>query len=159
MGLRIGKVAGQTTGTYKGVDNVRTLQVELFGDNPETVIDFNQGGEDSAPVNGDLVIIREIGSDKYAASIKDSLALVSVSGEREFYSRDDSNKFARLKLKLDGSVGIKNEKESLDFLTVFTAYNTAIKNIVTSDSATINAASQTALDNALADVLKVISGI
>ena len=159
MGLSIVNITGQTTGTYKGVENVRLLQVELVGDNPETIVFLDTSGEDTAPVNGDLVIVRTLGADKYVLDISDRLPLVSVAGEKEFYSRDDSGKFARLKLKIDGSVGIKNEVQSLDFLTVFTAYNAAVKAIVTSDAATISAGSQTALDAARDNVLKVISGI
>ena len=107
MGLNIGKVVGQTVGTYKGVDNIRTLQVELFGGSPETVVYMNNAGEDTAPVNGDLVIVREVGADKYTFGIKDSLLPSALDGEKRIYSRDSNGAIAALiHLKADGSIDI-----------------------------------------------------
>ena len=159
MGKKVGIVTGQEVKTYKGVDNTRVLQVALYGQNPESVVYINNSGEDTAPVNGAYVVVREIADDKYTFGIRDLLPLESDPGEKEFYSYDDSGKLARLKLKLDGSVGIKNETEGVDFLTAFTAYNLAIKNIVDTGGDSVNPAIKTALDNALADVLKFISCI
>lgn len=159
MAGKIGQVTGQEVKTYKGVDNIRVLQVALFGASPESVVYINTSGEDTAPVNGDFVIVRELGADKYTFGVKDLLLTSLQAGEKELYSRDDSQKFARLKMKLDGSVGIKNETQGIDFLIAFTAFSDAVKAIVTSDSATVNSASQTAIENAKLEVLKVISGI
>lgn len=159
MGLSIGRVTGQTTGTYKGLENVRLLQVELFGESPQTVVWIGPSGEESAPIINQWVYVRKVGADKYASEFVSQLSTTLQAGEKELYSFNESGKFARLKMKLDGSVGIKNEVEAIDFLTAFTAYNTAVKNIVDSSGDTVNAASKTALDTALADVLKVISGV
>ncbi len=114
MAGKIGQVTGQEVKTYKGVDNVRVLQVALFGANPESVVYMNTSGEDTAPMNGDMVIVRELGADKYTFGIKDLVLPESEPGEKRFYSRDsDGNVIAALHLKSDGSIISEAVKFSL----------------------------------------------
>lgn len=111
MGLTIGKVVGQSIGTYKGLDNLRLLQVELFDDSPETIVFFDVSGTDTAPVNDDMVIIHDIGGGfKITLGTRDPTILVSLDGEKRIYSRDsDGNIVATIYLKQDGTLQIDTD--------------------------------------------------
>lgn len=164
--LRTGNITDISIGKYPGgTDTVRILTVQVTSvADIATVEHVTESGADSSPVVGDKVLVELVGESSYKVSHStgDLIDPVSLPGEKEFYSHDDENKFARLKLNLDGSIGIKNEVESLDYSETMTALVDAIKNIATTGSPTshvLTAGSKTALDDALADVLKIFKGI
>lgn len=161
--LRTGNITDISIGKYPGgTDTVRILTVQVTSvDDIQTVEHVTESGVDSAPVVGDKVLVELVGESSYKVSHStgDLIDPVSLPGEKEFYSHDKDSKKARIKLNLDGSTGIKNEISGLDFATEMTKYNTAVKAIVTTDGASVNGASQTALDVALADLLKIVGAV
>lgn len=108
MGLTVGIITGQTIEAYRGGDTVRMLQVQLLGDNPETVEWFDITGEDTAPVNGDKVVILEVARNyKIAVATKDLITAAVNAGERKFYSRNAAGAIlATIYLKDDGTIEI-----------------------------------------------------
>lgn len=164
--LRTGKITGISIGKYPGgTDTVRILKVQVTHvDDVQTVEHVTESGVDSSPAVGDKVLLELVGSGSYkvSQSTGDKITPVSAPGEKEFYSHDATAKKARLKLNIDGSIGIKNEAESLDYEGTMTALVDAIKNIATFGSPAshvLTASSKTALDDALVDVLKIFKGI
>ncbi|NIA28343.1 MAG: hypothetical protein GWP06_00345 [Actinobacteria bacterium] len=162
MGVNVGQVTGQEIGTYRGLENVRMLQVELLGSNPDTVLFFNVSGEDTAPANGDMVIVRNMGGFRMTLGTKDPILQVSNAGEKEFYSHAAGVKLARLKLNIDGSVGIKNQISGIDFATAMTELIDEIKALTTFGSPTnhvVTAASKALIQVKLIQLLTVVKGI
>lgn len=130
MGLTVGVVTGQNITDYRGGDTVRMLQVQLLGDNPETVEWFDITGEDTAPVNGDKVVILEIARNyKIAVATKDLITAAVSAGERKFYSRDSNGAVqAIIYLKNDGSIELNSGS---DWAVQFTALQTAFNELKT----------------------------
>jgi hypothetical protein len=106
MGLTIGYITGQSVEAYRGGDTVRMLQVQLLGDSPETIEWFDITGEDTAPINGDKVVILEVAKNyKIAVATKDLIVAAVNAGEKKFYSRDSTGAVqATIYLKDDGNV-------------------------------------------------------
>lgn len=108
MGINVGSIVGQSIGPNRAGDVVRFLQVQTIGDNPETVEWWNITGEDTAPVNGDYVIIRDMGAGfKIGVLVRDTIDPLVNAGERKIYSRNSAGVVqAFLHLKDDGSVNL-----------------------------------------------------
>lgn len=126
MGQTIGIVTGQSIEAYRGGDIVRMLQVQLLGDFPETVEWFDITGEDTAPVNGDKVIIKEVAPNyKIAVATKDLVTAAVNAGERKFYSRDSvGNVQATIYLKDDGTVEINvGSNHAVQYESLLTEFN------------------------------------
>jgi phage gp45-like len=91
---QIGTITGQEIKKNRdGSIAVRLLQVKISNDEDvQTVQYMNQAGEDSAPINGDLVQIFSIGpAFKFAVAVEDQDNAASVNaGEKKLYSRNTS---------------------------------------------------------------------
>ena len=127
MGINIGTVTGQRIGDYKGFSNIRLLEVDLLGDSADTVLWLNITGEDSAPVNGDMVVVFDFGAFRFSVAAWDLIAAVAAEGERRFYSRDSAGaEQATLNLKDDGQMELNGTG---DFAVRFTALETAFNQL------------------------------
>lgn len=106
MGIKTGVVTGQDIIKYRGGDEVRILQVKLLGASPESVEWFDITGEDTAPVNGDKVVVWEVAENyKIAVATKDLITAAVSAGERKIYSRNSAGAVqAFIHLKDDGSI-------------------------------------------------------
>ena len=129
MGINVGQVVGQRIGNFKELENVRLLEVDLLGDSADTVLYLNKPGEDTAPVNGDLVLVIDYGSFRVAMNIWDTLAAAAASGERKIYSRDSGGAVAAfINLLADGQMELNGTG---DFAVRFTALETAFNQFKT----------------------------
>lgn len=129
MGINVGQVTGQRIGNYKGLTNVRLLQVNLLGDSADTVLFFNVSGEDTAPVNGDMVCVLDNGSFRIAFAIWDLLAAAATAGEKRLYSRDSGGaEQATVVLKPDGQLELNGTG---DFAVRYTQLNMILQQLVT----------------------------
>lgn len=136
MGIQIGQVIGQRIGNYKSFENIRLLEVNLLGDFPDTVLFINIG-EDSAPVNGDMVIVFDMMSFRFAVAAWDLITAVASAGERHFYSRNSSGaKQAILNLKDDGQIELNGTG---DFAVRFNELETAFNQLKTDYDNLLNA--------------------
>jgi hypothetical protein len=126
MGRTVGVVTGQSIEAYRGGDTVRMLKVELLGDFPETVEWFDIAGEDTAPVNGDKVIILEVANNyKIAVATKDLIVAAVNAGERKFYSRDSGGNIqATIYLKDDGDLALNDgSNHSVQYEALLAEFN------------------------------------
>ena len=138
MGVTVGVVTGQSVEAYRGGDQVRMLDVQLLGDFPEKVEWFDITGEDTAPINGDKVVILEVARNyKIAVATKDLITAAVNAGERKLYSRDAAGTVrATIYLKDDGSIeingntttAVKYEPLNTQLQAFITALNTAFTN-------------------------------
>ena len=130
--MTIGFVTGQSVEAYRGGDTVRMLQVQLLGDSPETVEWFDITGEDTAPVNGDKVVILQVAKNyKIAVATKDLIVAAVNAGERKFYSRDSTGAIqATIYLKDDGNIelngGINHAVQYEALLVAFNLLKTTV---------------------------------
>ena len=89
---QIGTITGQEIKTNRdGSIAVRLLQVQISNESDvQTVQYMNPAGEDSAPINGDLVQIFSIGpAFKFAVAVEDQNNVASVAnGGKRLFSRD-----------------------------------------------------------------------
>jgi hypothetical protein len=114
MGIRTGTVTGQTIESNRGSANVRLLQVQLLGSVPETVEFFNVSGEDTAPAEGDKVIVFELSDGfKFTMGTKDLIEASVLAGEKKIYSQDGGLEKAIIYLKNDGKLQIGNGTDEL----------------------------------------------
>lgn len=113
MGIKTGIVVGQEIKEYRGSQTpVRVLNVQLLGESPEQVVWLNVVGDDTAPVNGDEVVVFEVAKNyKVTLGTKDQIVAAVASGEKKLYSRNaDGNVISSIYLKDDGTI----EAESFD---------------------------------------------
>jgi hypothetical protein len=105
MGTKTGTVVNQEITTFKGAGPFRILDVELLG-SVQKVIYFGDSGEDFAPVNGDRVIVADLGGGfKFALKTDSEIDPAVDPGERKIYSRDASGNIkAFLYLQDDGKI-------------------------------------------------------
>ena len=136
MGLTVGIVTGQSIEAYRGGDTVRMLQVQLLGDFPETIEWFDIAGEDTAPVNGDKVIVLELSRNyKIAVATKDLITAAVNAGERKFYSRDSAGVIkSTIYLKEDGTIEINGNATTA---VKFEPLNTQLQAFVTALNAAL----------------------
>ena len=114
--MRTGIVVGQSIGPYRGSPvDLRLLQVQLLGDSPETVVWYNGTGEDTAPVNGDLVVVFDLGGGfKITMGTKDQIVAAVSDGEKKVYSRDAAGVVvATMYLKDDGTIQVDCDSDFL----------------------------------------------
>lgn len=106
MGMSIGKVVGQSIESYRGLPATRMIEVQLLGESPETVEWINVTGEDTAPVNGDKVIVFNLGSGyKITLGTKDQIVAAVASGDKKLYARSNSDTISvYLHLRADGKI-------------------------------------------------------
>lgn len=114
--VEIGTVTGQEIRENRdgGVD-VRLLQVQMIGDDVQTVQYMPMAGDDAPPMVGDLVAVVPIGpAFQVALGVRDSVVPSAAPGEKKIYSRDENGAIiARLHLKADGSVDLANDDVSV----------------------------------------------
>jgi phage gp45-like len=155
----LGTVTGQEIKTNRnGEVDVRLLQVQFSNERDiQTVQHFNPSGEDSAPINGDEVIVFEIGAAfKVAVATQDALAAVMGAGEKKLYSRDSGGAIAAfINLLAGGNLELNGNSRSAvgydDLVTEFnelkSAFNSHTHSGVTSGGASTGAATpQSAAD-------------
>jgi hypothetical protein len=130
MGLISGKITGQSIGKNKdGQQNVRILQVQMTdGDDIRTVEMYCQAGEDTAPVVGDKVIIRRLGSGSnlVCESTKDLIEPDVEAGEKKLYSYVGTTIKAFIKWVKDGILELNG---NADFAVRYTALETAFNQL------------------------------
>jgi hypothetical protein len=91
---------------------------------------FNPSGEDSGPINGDEVIVFDLGSAfKVAVSTQDALAAVMGAGEKKLYSRDSDGVIqAFINLLVSGNINLNGDAYSAvrfeELETEFNAFKT-----------------------------------
>lgn len=111
-------------GTVTGLDirknrdggaDVRLLQVQMVGDDVQTVQYMPMAGDDSPPQVGDKVAIIPIGpAFQVAVGVQDSVTPSAAAGERLLYSRDASGALiASVHLKKNGAILISNALASV----------------------------------------------
>lgn len=114
--VEIGTVTGQEIRENRdgGVD-VRLLQVQMAGDDVQTVQYMPTAGDDSPPMVGDKVAVVPIGpSFRVAMGVQDSVVPTAEAGEKKIYSRDeDGNIAASCYLKENGTIEIENANVSV----------------------------------------------
>lgn len=113
MGITTGTIVGQEVKKWKGSDiDLLILQVELLGDSPEEVEWWDIAGEKTRPINGDRIVVKNLGGGyKVGILTKDLIQVFPDEGERKFYARtEEGNIIASMYLKNDGTVEI----DSLD---------------------------------------------
>lgn len=112
----IGTVTGQEIRNNRdgGVD-VRLLQVQMVGDDVQTVQYMPMAGDDAPPMVGDLVAVIPIGpAFRVAVGVRDSVAPSVAAGEKKIYSRDaNGNVIASCHLKADGGIDLANADVSV----------------------------------------------
>jgi hypothetical protein len=95
---QIGTITGQEIKTNRdGSIAARLLQVQISNESDiQTVQYMGAAGEDSAPINGDLVQIFSIGpAFKFAVAVEDQDNAASMgAGEKKLYSRDSAGAIA-----------------------------------------------------------------
>lgn len=112
---QIGTITGQEIKTNRdGSIAVRLLQVQISNESDiQTVQYMGAAGDDSAPINGDLVQIFSIGpAFKFAVAVEDQNNIASMdAGEKKLYSRDSAGAIAAFinflaggNLELNGNV-------------------------------------------------------
>lgn len=108
MGINTGIVTNQEVTTFKGGGPFRVLDVQLLGEFSTKAVYFNVSGDDSAPVDGDEVVIYDLGGGfKVAMKTFDTLTPTAAAGERRLYSRDSAGAVASyIHMKADGSIDI-----------------------------------------------------
>jgi phage gp45-like len=135
---QLGTVTGQEIKTNRnGEIDVRLLQVQFSNDRDiQTVQHFNPSGEDSGPINGDEVIVFDLGpAFKVAVSTQDALAAVVGAGEKKLYSRDSAGAIkAFINLLANGNVQVNG---ATDTAVRFAALNTALQGLVTAINAVL----------------------
>ena len=107
----IGTVTGQEIRPNRdgGVD-VRLLQVQMVGNDVQTVQYMPMAGDDSPPQVGDKVAVMPIGpAFQVAIGIQDSVIPSVAAGEKRMYARDENGAvIASVHLKADGEATILN---------------------------------------------------
>jgi hypothetical protein len=132
MGIKTGTVTGQVIESNRGSANVRLLQVQLLGSVPETVEFFNVSGEDTAPAEGDKVIVFELSDGfKFTMGTKDLIEASVLAGEKKIYSQDGGAvkafitwfKTGVLRLNGDGDHAVRYAQLQTAFDELKTAFN------------------------------------
>ena len=112
----IGTVTGQEIRVNRdgGVD-VRLLQVQMVGDDVQTVQYMPMAGDDAPPMIGDLVAVIPIGpAFRVALGVRDSVVPSVAAGEKKIYSRDaNGDIIASCHLKADGGIDFVNAAASV----------------------------------------------
>lgn len=140
---QIGTITGQETKKNRdGSIAARLLQVQISNESDvQTVQYMNQAGEDSAPINGDLVQIFSIGpAFKFAVAVEDQNNAASVNaGGKRLFSRDPDT--GAVKAFIDFLTGGDLQLNgSSDTAVRFAALNTALQTMLTALNADIVAA-------------------
>ena len=107
----IGTVTGQEIRKNRdGGADVRLLQVQMVGNDVQTVQYMPMAGDDSPPQIGDKVAVVPIGpAFQVALGIQDSVVPSVAAGEKKFYSRDENGEIiAFVHLKTDGEITLLN---------------------------------------------------
>ena len=131
---QIGTITGQEIKTNRdGSIAVRLLQVQISNESDvQTVQYMNPAGEDSAPINGDLVQIFSIGpSFKFAVAVEDQNNAASVAnGGKRLFSRDPDT--GAVKAFIDWLTGGDLQLNgSADFAVRFTALESMVTDLNT----------------------------
>jgi hypothetical protein len=127
MGINIGQVSGQRIGDFKGLENIRLLEVDLLGDSADTVLLLNICGDDTAPVVGDMVVVFDFGSFRFSVAIWDLVAAAANTGDKKLYSRDSGGSIAAtLNLLNSGQLELNG---SGDFAVRYTALEAAFNQL------------------------------
>lgn len=129
MGIYTGIVKGQTIASYRGSPNVRLLQVQLLGDNPETVEFINVTGEDTAPSNGDRVVVFDVaGGYKVTLGSKSLITEAVLQGEKKLYSHLNGSLKAFIYFLNNGNLELNG---NADFAVRFNELQTAFNQLKT----------------------------
>ena len=107
----IGTVTGQEIRLNRdGGADVRLLQVQMVGNDVQTVQYMPMAGDDSPPQIGDKVAVESIGpAFRVALGIQDSVVPSVAAGEKKFYSRDENGEIiVSVHLKADGEITLLN---------------------------------------------------
>jgi hypothetical protein len=124
MGISTGTVVGQQIESNRGSANVRMLDVQLLGSVPEVVEFFNVSGEDTAPANGDKIIVFDVGGYKFSIGTKDLIVAAVQAGEKKLYSQESGAIKAYLYLLKSGILELNGNADfAVRFSDLETAFN------------------------------------
>ena len=118
INIQMGTVTGYQTGDFLNIKNVQVLQVTVEGEPDATpALLINPAMDESAPKNGDRVLILRLGNFAIAIGGIDGIAPETAQGEKRLYSRDGNGDIAAFLFLL--SSGIMQLNGTGDFLARF----------------------------------------